>query len=127
MCSSRSSPIERCITGAAVFSKFVWLVFVSFLFVCVHGLDWRTNFPNRVAQLTIPLTGKTGFMPLDPGNLGIQFTNRLSDELLGRNSNLINGSGVALGDVDGDGWCDIFFGRIEGGNVLYRNLGNWKF
>src|SRR5213078_3935216 len=37
------------------------------------------------------------------------------------------GSGVALGDVDGDGWCDIYFARLDGPNVLYRNLGNWKF
>src|SRR5439155_21080141 len=44
-----------------------------------------------------------------------------------KNRILENGSGVALGDVDGDGWCDIYFCRLEGPNVLYRNLGNWKF
>src|SRR5439155_1765002 len=44
-----------------------------------------------------------------------------------KNRILENGSGVALGDVDGDGWCDIYFCRTEGPNVLYRNLGNWKF
>src|SRR5205814_1735645 len=27
----------------------------------------------------------------------------------------------------GDGLCDIYFCRLEGPNVLYRNLGNWKF
>ena len=38
-----------------------------------------------------------------------------------------NGSGLAAGDVDGDGWCDLYFCSLQGGNVLYRNLGNWKF
>ena len=40
---------------------------------------------------------------------------------------LLNGSGVAAGDVDGDGWCDLFFCRLEGKNALYRNLGGSKF
>jgi hypothetical protein len=38
-----------------------------------------------------------------------------------------NGSGVAAGDIDGDGRCDLYFGSIEGGNRLYRNLGDWRF
>ena len=40
---------------------------------------------------------------------------------------LINGSGVAVGDVDGDDLPDIYFTRLEGPNVLYKNLGNWRF
>jgi hypothetical protein len=39
----------------------------------------------------------------------------------------MNGSGVAAGDVDGDGWCDLYFCGLEGGNRLYRNQGNWHF
>ncbi|HEX7861316.1 MAG TPA: VCBS repeat-containing protein [Verrucomicrobiae bacterium] len=39
----------------------------------------------------------------------------------------MNGSGAALGDFDGDGWCDIYFCNLGGENALYRNLGNWKF
>ncbi len=35
--------------------------------------------------------------------------------------------GVALGDVDGDGWTDVYLARLEGDNALYRNLGNWRF
>src|SRR6266508_4047546 len=37
------------------------------------------------------------------------------------------GSGFALGDVDGDGRCDLYFCRLEGPNALYRNRGGWKF
>ena len=43
------------------------------------------------------------------------------------NQNLLNGSGVALGDYDGDGLCDIYLCDLGGTNVLYRNLGGWKF
>jgi len=33
---------------------------------------------------------------------------------------------VAAGDVDGDGWCDLYFCGWRS-NALYRNLGNGKF
>lgn len=36
-------------------------------------------------------------------------------------------SGLAAGDVDGDGLCDLYFCSVDGTNVLYRNLGNWRF
>ena len=34
---------------------------------------------------------------------------------------------MAAGDVDGDGWCDLFFCGLGGGSRLYRNLGHWRF
>lgn len=60
-------------------------------------------------------------------NSGINFKNRISKEQVSTNRVLINGSGVAVGDIDGDGLVDIYFAAIEGPNKLYRNLGNWKF
>ena len=35
--------------------------------------------------------------------------------------------GVALGDVDGDGWVDLYLCMLDQPNVLYRNLGGWRF
>ena len=58
---------------------------------------------------------------------GVSFTNHLSSGQIAANRLLEDGSGVALGDVDGDGRCDIYFCSLSGANVLYRNLGDWKF
>lgn len=71
--------------------------------------------------------GHTGFVSLPPAATGISFTNRLPIERSLTNHILLNGSGVALGDVDGDGRCDIFLAGLGGGSALYRNLGDWKF
>jgi hypothetical protein len=35
-----------------------------------------------------------------------------------RNQNLMNGSGVAAGDFDGDGLCDLYFPAINGTDIL---------
>src|SRR5262245_17034070 len=91
------------------------------------GFDWRDTNGFRSAPLAVPQNGKTGFTLLPPQSTGIQFTNVLPEERYRANQVLLNGSGVAAGDVDGDGWCDLYFCRLEGPNVLYRNLGNWKF
>jgi hypothetical protein len=64
---------------------------------------------------------------MDPEQTGIRFTNELLPEAEASNNNLLNGSGVALGDYDGDGLCDIFLCNLNGSSRLYRNLGNWKF
>ena len=37
------------------------------------------------------------------------------------------GYGVAMGDVDGDGWIDIFVANDSGPNYLFHNLGEGKF
>lgn len=58
---------------------------------------------------------------------GIDFANRVTKEQISQNRVLSNGSGVATGDIDGDGLTDIYFCRIGGANTLYRNLGGWKF
>lgn len=90
-------------------------------------LDWTTAANHRRAALTVPANGKTGFTLLDSPGIGIPFTNHLARRSVAYNRIFESGSGVALGDIDGDGRCDIYFCRLEGPNVLYRNLGDWKF
>ena len=68
-----------------------------------------------------------GFTRLSPNATGIGFTNLLAAEKGLTNRVYMNGSGVALGDVDGDGWCDVYLCGLDNPNALFRNLGNWKF
>jgi hypothetical protein len=91
------------------------------------SLAWHDGPGFRWRSLAPPGTGKTGFTRLPPEQTGITFSNRLSDANVAENRILENGSGVALGDVDGDGWCDVYLCGLEGPNVLYRNLGGWRF
>lgn len=62
-----------------------------------------------------------------PDSTGIRFTNQLTGDLRLTNAVAHNGAGVALGDVDSDGWVDLYFCNLEGPNRLYRNLGEWRF
>jgi hypothetical protein len=77
--------------------------------------------------LPVPASGKAGFTRLNGEQTGVWFTNRLSEDRSLTNTIVNNGSGVALGDVDDDGLCDLYFCNLEGPNALYRNLGDWKF
>lgn len=58
---------------------------------------------------------------------GVHFTNELSDDKAAENQIRLNGSGVALGDFDNNGWCDVYFCNLQGPNRLFFNQGQWKF
>lgn len=88
---------------------------------------WQTGPGWRSRALELPGGDAPGFDLLPGTRTGIDFTNHLSDLSVAQNRLREIGSGVALGDVDGDGWVDIYLCRLEGGNVLYRNLGGWRF
>src|SRR5258708_4682513 len=91
------------------------------------ALDWQTGPGYRWRELPVPAAGKIGFTLLPPQTTGIFFTNFISDQRSVTNQNLLNGSGVAFGDVDGDGLCDIYLCRLDGNNnKLFRNLGDWR-
>ncbi|MBK9140808.1 MAG: VCBS repeat-containing protein [Verrucomicrobia bacterium] len=81
----------------------------------------------RVVPLAVPAQGRAGFTLLSPADTGLAFTNQLLPEPEARNHNLLNGSGLAVGDYDGDGWCDVFLCNLNGSSALFRNLGGWKF
>src|SRR5262245_37799693 len=93
-----------------------------------EALKWQQHHPGyRTAPLNVPVKGKTGFTLLTPQQTGIWFTNQLGYKRSEENQNLLNGAGVAAGDVDGDGWCDLYFCNLEGANSLFRNKGGWQF
>src|SRR6185295_2685539 len=70
---------------------------------------------------------QTGFTLLPPAQTGLAFTNTLTDLAGAENRVLNNGSGVAAGDFDNDGWVDLFFCGLSADNKLFRNLGQWHF
>ena len=92
-----------------------------------RGIEWQEAVGHRLSKLKIQEEGKVGFTQLATIAIGIQFTNRVSRATLARRSNLASGSGVALGDTNGDGLCDVYFCRLEGDNELYLNQGDWRF
>ena len=90
-------------------------------------LQWAQRAGYREARLEVPVGGKDGFTLMRGEQTGIRWTNRLSVERVAQRQNLMNGAGLAAGDYDGDGLCDLYFCNKEGANALLRNLGNWKF
>jgi len=87
-----------------------------------------SSFPGgRWHALPQPVGPGPGFTRILAADSRLSFTNHLAELSAANNRILENGSGVALGDIDGDGWCDLYFCRLEGDNVLYRNLGDWRF
>ncbi|HXJ57153.1 MAG TPA: VCBS repeat-containing protein [Verrucomicrobiae bacterium] len=93
----------------------------------VTALEWEAHSGFRRAALTVPANGAAGFTSMSADQTGLTFTNWLSEEHSLTNHVLLNGSGVAAGDVDGDGWCDLYFCGLDGPNKLFRNRGGWQF
>ncbi|MEN9678144.1 MAG: hypothetical protein RIS76_4040, partial [Verrucomicrobiota bacterium] len=106
----------------------ILLLTVSGSFGFAAGLPlWQARTGGRVAAVQPEGAGRPGFTRMPALSLGITFTNRVADERTVTNRNLLSGSGVALGDVDGDGWCDVLFVGLDAAPQLNRNLGGWRF
>lgn len=90
-------------------------------------LSWSTGQGHRVAVVTPPAASKVGFTSLPATTTQVWFTNQLTGDPFLINAVAHNGAGVAVGDVDADGWPDIYLCNLQGPNRLYRNLGNWRF
>jgi len=70
------------------------------------------------------------FRSVPPQNSGLNFTNELTENdsiNILDNEFVYNGSGVALGDLDGDGLDDIFLTGNQVDNSLFLNKGQLKF
>ena len=70
------------------------------------------------------------FTLMDPDDTGIKFKNLLKEteqfNVL-EYGYLYNGGGVSVGDLNNDGWVDIYFTGNMVGSRLYINQGNWEF
>src|SRR5882724_5457867 len=129
--SSRRAADARPRSGHRTSLEPSWAVLCCLAMVCgpTHHVlaeeTWQQANGYRFRELAVNPRGHTGFSLVAPDQSGIDFTNVLSDAKAAENQIRLNGSGVALGDVDGDGWCDLYFCGLEGSNALYRNLGGW--
>jgi hypothetical protein len=88
---------------------------------------WEQHAGFRSAPVSLSSEPNVGFAAVSPIPAGITFSNLLTNERSVTNRNLLSGAGLAAGDIDGDGWCDLYFCGLDSNNVLYRNLGNWRF
>ncbi len=88
---------------------------------------WQAGDGFRWRALQVPVEGKPGFTRLTEPQTGVGFTNLLSEWDGATNRVLYNGSGVAVGDFNGDGRPDLYFCGLNTPNALFENLGGWKF
>ncbi|MBI1839719.1 MAG: VCBS repeat-containing protein [Verrucomicrobia bacterium] len=88
---------------------------------------WKVSEAGRWRALEFGRGSRSGFSVVPADASGVRFTNRIRPDRYLTNQIYLNGSGVAAGDVDGDGWCDVFLCSVDGRCALYRNLGDWKF
>lgn len=84
--------------------------------------------PLRVVSHSLPVvpTGQVGFTEMAPEQTGIQLPVPVKP-LTSAEPVFVANAGLAAGDYDGDGRCDLFLCSLEGTSTLFRNLGGWKF
>lgn len=100
--------------------------FGFFCFYCLGALALCFAQDIHRLPITEQTPDQTPFELLNAQAVGVVFTNSFPAKMMMEQA-LMNGSGVALGDYDGDGNCDIYLCNLKGANGLFRNLGQWRF
>ncbi len=70
---------------------------------------------------------RAGFEGLGPSRTGVTHANDVDDAHALKNRDLLIGAGAAVGDIDGDGYPDLFLASVERPAALYRNAGGFRF
>ena len=114
---------------AALTQRMLLLILGSLLSIVPdsHALDWTEHANYRTVAVSPAKSNRIGFTELGGAQTGIAFVNHLALETSLTNQVYLNGSGVAIADVDGDDRADLYFCGLESSNRLYRNLGDWRF
>ncbi|MDP5172525.1 MAG: VCBS repeat-containing protein [Bacteroidia bacterium] len=98
------------------------LLFASLL-ILVACQKQQTPLPPE--EISNPL-----FLKMDSSQTGINFRNRVEESAefnVLTYRNFYNGGGVGIGDLNADGWPDLYFTANTADNHLYLNRGNWNF
>lgn len=111
----------------------LFAVFCGYTAGCSRSatLQWQQEEQYRWAEITTT-TGffeieGLGFRMIPSSQSNITFANDITEKELSENRHYLNGSGVAAGDVDGDGLVDLYFAGLKNHNRLYKNLGGMEF
>ena len=97
---------------------------------CLSNTTVCLYFPLTLMLIGCQSRSDLLFVRLSPEESGISFENRIEespDLNIMNYEYTYNGGGVAAGDFNNDGWCDLFFSGNAVPNRLYINLGNLKF
>ena len=89
--------------------------------------SWHAGQGYRWRALTVDEGGATGFEMLTAARTGLTHRNDVDDTHGLDNRGLLDGAGVALGDVDGDERADIVLASVEQPAALYHNDGDFRF
>ena len=89
--------------------------------------SWHQESGYRWRALQVPRNGRAGFAMLTSSSTGLTHVNTIDIEHGLANRGLLDGAGVALGDVDGDGLPDVVLASEEKPAALYHNDGAFHF
>nr|WP_237702487.1 FG-GAP-like repeat-containing protein [Opitutus terrae] len=97
-----------------------------------HGGAGATGLESQPLAPRSGPRGPTMFITVAPDDSGVRTENKYDDpEMWGRRAREFDlggiGTGVAIGDYDGDGRPDLFAVSKTESCRLFRNLGGWKF
>ncbi len=95
-----------------------------------HLLKSLRHYSYLLILLLVSCSEDTLFELMSPGTTGIDFTNEITEtpeNNIMSYQYMYNGAGVGLGDLNHDGFADIFLIGNSSESKLYLNKGNWKF
>lgn len=114
--------------------KFRAILFFTFIHLALLNctpekieLTWIEEEGYRWAEIKTYNNTSHGFEQISSSITGIKINNTLTDSQIDENRVLLNGSGVAAGDINGNGLPDLYFANLYGENRLYKNLGGFQF
>ena len=90
-----------------------------------EGFRWRALDVGDAALSA--RDASAGFTALTPSRTGVTHAYVLDAQRALTNRDLLIGAGVAAGDIDGDGYPELFAASVSGRATLYRNRGGFSF